>query len=80
VLRIPLRGGPYGIKPLDLLLFTAIGEHWRRRRADRRMARGRGCHGLRSPRRACPRLPVCLPGSSLCPPSPGLAAIVPAVL
>ena len=25
VLRIPLRGGPYGIKPLDLLLFTAIG-------------------------------------------------------
>lgn len=27
VLWIPLRGGRYDIGPLDLLLFTAIGEH-----------------------------------------------------
>ena len=31
VLWIPLRGGHYGIGALDLLLFTAIGEHWLRR-------------------------------------------------
>jgi len=28
VLWIPLRGGRYDIGPLDLLLFTTIGEHW----------------------------------------------------
>ena len=27
VLWIPLRGGRYDIGPLDLLLFTTIGEH-----------------------------------------------------
>lgn len=31
VLRIAVPGGHYDIGPLDLLLFTAIGEHWRRR-------------------------------------------------
>jgi hypothetical protein len=34
VLRIPLPGGRYDIGPLDLLLFAAIGEHWRRRRGS----------------------------------------------
>ena len=34
VLRVPLPGGHYDIGPLDLLLFTAIGEHWRRRRGS----------------------------------------------
>ena len=31
VLRVALPRGHYDIGPLDLLLFTAIGEHWRRR-------------------------------------------------
>lgn len=34
VLRVALPGGHYDIGPLDLLLFTAIGEHWRRRRGS----------------------------------------------
>lgn len=60
VLWIPLRGGRYDIGPLDLLLFTAIGEHRRRRRADRRMvltAGGRGCHGAAVERRTTPQPP-----------------------
>ena len=48
---VPLRGGHYDIGALDLLLFTAIGEHWLRRggspvnRPGRRTGHGPGRPG-----------------------------------
>jgi hypothetical protein len=38
VLWIPVPGGRYDMAPLDLLLFTAAGEHWRRRRGSRMLS------------------------------------------
>ena len=46
VLWIPLRGGHYGIGALDLLLFTAIGEHWRRRGGSPVQSAGPGVLGM----------------------------------
>lgn len=46
VLRIAVPGGHYDIGPLDLLLFTAIGEHWRRRRGSRVQSAGPGVAGM----------------------------------
>jgi len=46
VLRIAVPGGHYDIGPLDLLLFTAVGEHWRRRRGSRAHSAGPGVAGM----------------------------------
>lgn len=46
VLRVPLPGGHYDIGPLDLLLFTVIGEHWRRRRGSPAQSAGPGVLGM----------------------------------
>jgi hypothetical protein len=46
VLRIPIAGGHYSIGPLDLLLFTAIGEHWRRRGGPPMLSAAPGVVGM----------------------------------